>query len=126
MIKTTIRTEDFKELLLPFKYNDVLIYAKELGNTSGLYGYKDDGLFFMPLAEIKGSFEIDSPESVDELHEFMTSLDYIIQRISMNNNVVLDGHMQAMDMKTILEPFVRFSRSFEKNMHILEGLKNGY
>lgn len=126
MVNTTVKKEDFSEILLPFKYEDVLIYSKTFGITPGLYGYKNDSLFFAPLDILPDTFDIESPESVEELQEFMTSLDYIVQRVSMNPKITLVGHLKDSDPKIVLEPFVTFSTSFEKNMHILEGLKNEY
>ncbi len=126
MVHTSIDKHTFKEILLPFKYEDAMIYSKHLGNVPGFYGYRGDALFFKPLTELSDAIDIESPESVEELHEFISSIDYIIQRLSMNNEVYIPEHLEKTEHSKLLEPFVEFTKTFQKNMHAVEGLKNGF
>lgn len=126
MKKITVNRDQFKEILLPFKYNGAMIYAKAMSVVPGLYGFHKDEIFFEAKSELDQEFEIEVPETVDELHEFVQEIDFIVQKISLNGSIYLSGHVEPTKNQILLKPFIDFTKNFEANLYTIEGLKNGY
>ena len=116
---------DFKSLFLPFKYNDSVIFAKEYKGEPGFYGIQRNAVIFIPLDELPEILEVEVPDSVDELTEFVQTLDFIIQRIAMTGEVTYQGNELYETPEDLMRPFVKFMKNYEHNINIIEGLKNG-
>ncbi len=125
--------DDFDSLFLPFKYNDAIIFSKSYKNRFGFFGVRRNTLFFEPRDSILQEFEIEVPENIEELTEFIQIVDFIIQKIAMNKGIKVQGDIQGdiqgdtnePTMDELLRPFINFMRDYEKGIHLVEGLKNG-
>ena len=124
MITIDIKKEDFKQMMFPLKYKNALIFANEFNGVSGLYGITENTLFFIREENLESIFQIEVPETIEELAEYTKVIEFAVQKIAINGGVEVPESTPS-DQKSKLEPFVTFMLDYEKGLHIIEGLKNG-
>jgi len=127
MIENTIKKQDLSEILLPFKYNNFFIFSKSFLGVDGLFGFGEESIFFIPSEKIPNTLKIDSPESLEELQEFLILGEYISQRLMLNEKITIkgDNDVNNFSIEDILKIFVKFLKGYEENVKIMERLKHG-
>jgi hypothetical protein len=122
--------DNIRDVLVPFKYKGALIYATsfkiESKNNKGFFGFGQNAIFFENIDNLPEVFEIDIPASTDELQEFITAIDYILHKISLNgNSIFIKDINEKVPLTYILTPFVLFLKNYEQNILDIERIKNG-
>jgi len=127
MIQTTVKNNiaSIQSLLYPFKYKEILIYAGEVADIPGLYGTSPDNLFFIPASDLPEEFLIEIPDNLEELQDYVASIEFIVQKIAMNPKSKIPNYDGETTHLQRVKPFMDFMLGYEKGLKIIEGLKNG-
>jgi len=125
MKKVQESIEDFDNIFIPFKYKDTLIFSKTLGNTPGFYGTERNMVVFYAKEDIEDTFEIEVVESNEELVDYVMVVDLALQRIAMNEGVLVKGYPHDISTTNLIKPLVKFVTNYEKNVQRIEGIRNG-
>ena len=124
MITVDIKKEDYKQMMFPLKYKNAIIFANTFNNVSGLYGISENSLFFIREENLEDTFQVEVPETIEELAECTKVIEFAVQKIAINGMVEVP-ESDLSDQKSKLKPFVDFMTGYEKGLQLIEGIKNG-
>jgi hypothetical protein len=96
----------------------------------GIYGLKDNTLFFISYENLDDQIELDIPTSIEELESFIIGASFMIQRLALNykfislpDNIFINSEIN--NYKNASEIFANFIQNYEKNMVCLGVRKHG-
>jgi len=133
MLEFTIAKEELSSQIYPFHYDGALILENRLQVKDqvyeGLYGFKNNALFFISYEFLPDELTLKIPETQEELHDFWYAVDFILQRLFFEDTfyipdlATLDNNLDKLNFETVAEPFIRRLENIEKNINIKERLK---
>jgi len=123
-----IKKNKLRGFFVPFKYNNNLIYSLELELEDealfGFYGFGKNTIYFIDIDELPEEIELELPDELEELQEFLGAVENIIQRISLNgSSIYIPSIDTTIETKYLLKPYVNFVRNYEENIRMIERLK---
>jgi len=124
MKKQIISQGNADGIILPFTLNGKIVYAKDILNRKGFLAFDNTSITFIDYTSME-KINIEVPETVEEIHKYMADVDYFIQRISLNETLDIKG-LGEIKTSEVLKILISFAKTFEKNLHNIEGIKNGY
>jgi len=130
MIKLSVKKENLDMQLMPIRYKDIMVFATGIVNNSqkkidGLYGLHDNIIKFVSIDELDDNFEIEVPESIQEIEAHITAAEYLIHRLMFSKVNNIDG-LGEVDFVVAMKPFLDFLLNYEKNKKTLEETKIGF
>jgi hypothetical protein len=130
MQSVTVAKEEIFEMLTPFQFEENLIYSIELETDDkiyrGLFGFGKNKIFFRSYEDLPDNLTIDIGESAEELQEFLTAVEYIIQKISLSGKkIFIQGIDDKIETKYILPYFINTVKDYERNIREIERIKYG-
>lgn len=125
MRKIKVKKENIDSILLPFKYNEGIIFAKTLGNLNGLYGINKSSLFFISDENLPDLIDLEISDNIEELAEVTQAIEFIVQQIAVNRDTPVSGFTESITHAEKLRPFVLFMTNYEKGLQLVEGIRNG-
>ncbi len=131
MMTLKIKKEDLDKQLWPMSVEEVLVFGTTLLGTPGIFGIKNNHLCFIPMENIPGENVISIPENLEEVMGFLGSADYILNRVMMTPEIVVDGFNNSeitneVLRKEVMTIFNNFMRSYHERNNILDRIKNGW
>ncbi len=131
MITFKVQKEDIHNQLWPISVDDTLIYKSDLFEMEGLFGIKNNVLTFIPFEDLAEEFNVSIPETMDEVLSFLTSAEYILQRIMMTPDLNISGFPGEFEdtqeeRQEVMNVFSDFVNGYNRNANALDRVKNGW
>jgi len=127
MLKLKIKKEELKYYLTPFSINESPIFSQTFLGKEGFFGIKDNVLIFISMEKIEDELSIEYPADITEIQAFLTTADYLVQRIMMSDRTLIPGledipeHDIKIESLKILNNFIN---NFKENNYLLEKIKH--
>ena len=120
-MEVTISRDELDFQLVPFKYQDAIIFATKIDNFTGLWGIKRNALFFIDFTFLEESFDIELPSSIEENNTLYITIIWTFHRWLMTPNAKVQMP-DGMDIKkkTISKQLFKIIKHYEKELDILE------
>jgi hypothetical protein len=124
--------QKFYNQLFPLKYKSTLIYTKELPIYGrGAFGFRKNNLIFYSeefLIEEK-EYKVEIPESIEEIEEFLAAADYIIQRLTVAQEIILTIYTkdkkeyEPISFREAVKPFLNIIKNYSEKSEELMKLR---
>jgi len=122
--KIEVQTEDITSLLLPFKYENALIFSTTLNGVLGFYGVTKTSLIFIDSKNLNDAITIEVPDTIEELANITQAMEFIIQQQAINRNCTVPGYEANLTHTDKLKPLVHFMTNYEKGLQLIQGIKD--
>jgi len=129
MRELKIKKEEIGQQLWPISFEGTLIFNDAFLGKEGFFGVHDNHLNFIPQANVPDNLKIYIPENLDEVQGFLSSAEYILQRVMMTPNIEVIGFDNS-DLSTttihrgVITIFSDFIDNYAKNSSDYERHRN--
>ena len=128
MLKLEIKKSDLEKYLEPFSYKEILVFSQTLLGEDGFFGIKNNALFFISTENIEEDLIIEYPAEIQEVQAFVTTADYLIQRVMASRKLNVIGFSKDISEEKlkieILKIFYDFIENYNQNTYLLEKIKH--
>ncbi len=116
MLEITVAREELMHQLLPFKWNDSVILSLELNKRPGLFGVKNNMLFFISYEKLDVEVNLEVPKTIEEIEGLFLIGEWVLYRAMMTPkmNVQLDTDI-FFNKGDILKPLQKFVKNYARN-----------
>jgi hypothetical protein len=129
MIKLKIKKEELDLYLTPFSINEIIIFSHKFLDKDGFFGIKNNTLIFISMEKIESELSIEYPADISEVQAFLTTADYLVQRVLMSEHIKvigLEDISEEESRKEILKILYKFIKNFKHNNIMLDQIKDDY
>ncbi len=129
MRELKIDKKEIGQQLWPISFDGVLIFNYDFFGKEGFFGIRDNSLIFISQENIPDKISIHIPENLDEVQGFLSSAEYILQRVMMTPELEVIGlddsslSIESIHKETIAI-FSDFIDTYAKNSSTYERHRN--
>ena len=121
-MKVNISRDELEFQLVPFKYNNAIIFATELKGFRGLFGAERNEIFFISEDFLDSELEIELPDTIEDNTTMYATITWLIQRILMTPNFKIKWpeEKNPIKAKEVLKYLYKIIKGYEDGLSKLE------